>query len=124
MRGCITRRAAFALSQPQRIGAAPTAVIMVAGAQRATTAGQPTLPTADESPQEIRIRRVVAARHLDVAIQAVLGRFEGFLAEDRWHRHGHPLLCWSWLLTLAGPDRLHGGCASARRHRAGPATIG
>ena len=120
----ITSRAAFALGQPQRISTTPAAVIMVAGAQRATTAGAPARTTADESPQEIRVGRVVAACHLDRAIQAVLGRFADLLAEERRHRHGHPLLGWGRLLTLAGPYRLQGGCASACRHRMGPTTRG
>ncbi len=68
--------------------------------------------------------RIVAAGHLHIAIQAVLGRFEGLLADDGWHRHGNPLLRWGWLLTLARAHRLQGGFAPARRRGAGPATIG
>ena len=47
MSGGIARRAAFAEGEPQRIGTAPTAVIMVARVQGATAAREPTLATAD-----------------------------------------------------------------------------
>jgi hypothetical protein len=51
LRGGIARRAARAEGQPQRISMAPAAGIMVAGRQRATTAREPTLATADEAAE-------------------------------------------------------------------------
>jgi hypothetical protein len=51
LRGGIARRAALAEGQPQRISTAPAEVIMVAGMQRATTAREPTLATADEAAE-------------------------------------------------------------------------
>ena len=124
LRGGIARRAALAEGEPPRIRTAPTEVILVAGMHGATAAREPTLATADQSAQYIRIGRLVSTGHLHVTIQAVLSRFEGLLAEDGRHRHGHPLLRWGRLLTLAGPHRLQGRCATARRRGAGPATLG
>jgi hypothetical protein len=59
-----------------------------------------------------------------VTIQAVLGRFEGLLADEGRHRHGHPLLRWGRLLTLTGAHWRQGGLALAGRRGAGPATVG
>jgi hypothetical protein len=47
----IAGRAALALGQPQRIGAATTAIIMVAGAQGPSATREPTWATTDASPQ-------------------------------------------------------------------------
>jgi hypothetical protein len=49
---------------------------------------------------------MVAAGHVPMTIQAVLGRFAGLVAAEGWHRHGHPLLRWGWLWTLARAHRL------------------
>ena len=51
LRGSIARCAALTEGEPQRIRTAPTEVIMVAGVQRAPTACEPTLATADEATQ-------------------------------------------------------------------------
>jgi len=47
----IAGRAALALGQPQRIGAATTERIMLAGAQGSSATREPTLATTDKSPQ-------------------------------------------------------------------------
>src|SRR5215471_6117750 len=51
LRRGIAGRAAIALGQPQRIGAAATEVIMVAGTQGTSATREPTLATTDESTE-------------------------------------------------------------------------
>ena len=106
LRGSIARRAALTEGQPQRISTTPAEGIMVAGRQRATTAREPTLATADEAAESILRGCLVAARHWPMTLQAVLGRFAGLGADEGWHRHGNPLRRWGWLLTLARSHRL------------------
>src|SRR5439155_7868973 len=51
----IAGRAALALGQPQRIGAATTDIIRVAGAQGPSATREPTWATTDQSPQSVLI---------------------------------------------------------------------
>src|SRR4029434_1306493 len=67
---------------------------------------------------------LVAAGPWHLTLQAVLGRFAGLVADEGWHRHGHPLLRWGWLLTLARSHRLSGGLAPTGRCGAAPDTVG
>src|SRR5947207_14040840 len=66
----------------------------------------------------------MSAGHLHVAIQAAVGRFEGLLTNEGWHRHGHPLFLCSRLLTLARAHWLECGFTPARRRWSGSSTIG
>src|SRR6266850_722952 len=97
---------------------------MVAGVQGATAARESTLTTADQATEYIGISCIVPAGHLYVPIQAVLGGVKGLLTDNGRYRHGHPLLRWSGLLTLARPHGLQSGCAPVCRRGAGPATLG
>src|SRR4029077_14956440 len=97
---------------------------MVAGMQGATAARESTLTTADEATEYIAISRIVPSGHLHVPIQAVLGGFKGLLTDNGRYRHGHPLLHWSGLLTLARPHGLQSRWAPASRRGAGAATLG
>jgi hypothetical protein len=75
--GSITRRAARAAGEPQRIGTAPTEGSMVARVSRAPTARAPTLATADQAAQEILIGGLGAASPVEVTSQTVLSCFAG-----------------------------------------------
>ena len=105
LRGSIACRAALAEGAPERLGTASTAVIRVAGGQRAPTTRAPTPATTASAAQYILRGGIGPAGHWHVTLQAALGRCEGFLAEDGRYRHGQPRLCWGRLLTLAGAHR-------------------
>jgi hypothetical protein len=124
LRRGIAGRAALALGQPQCIGAASTAVILVARVEGAAAAREPTLATTDEPTQSVCIGRISAAGHLPVAIQTAVGRFKELLTNEGWHRHGDPLFRGRGLLTLARAHWLEGGFTPARWRGAGAATIG
>jgi hypothetical protein len=64
----IAGRAARAEGKPQRIGAATTEGRMVARTQGTSAAREPTLATTDEATEQVLIGRIIAARHLHVAI--------------------------------------------------------
>ena len=106
LRGGIACRAALAEGQPQRIRMAPAEGSMVAGRQRATTAREPTLATPDEAMESVLLGGIMAAGHGPIAVQAVRGRCAGLVADEGWHRHGHPCFRGGWLLTLARAHRL------------------
>jgi hypothetical protein len=123
-RGGRARGAALTAGEPQRLRTAPTEVIMVAGLERTTAAREATRTTADEAAESRGISGRVPTGHWHVTMQAVLGSCKGLLPDHGRHRHGHPLLRWSGLLTLARPRGLQSGCAPACRRGASPATLG
>jgi hypothetical protein len=99
--GGIARRAAVAPGCAQRIRAPLTDVLVIAGSERPTGTREPTLGTADEATEEVRMSRMVAPCHLHITRQAVLRSFEGLLAHNGRHGHRHPCLHGGGWLTLA-----------------------
>ena len=120
----IARRAAVVGGGAQGIAAPSTGVVGIAGGEGATRAGQLTLAATDQAPQQVVMRGIVAPGKLGIAIQPALGRREGLLSDERWHRHGDPLVRGSRALAGAGAYRLQGRFAVAGGGRVRAATIG
>src|SRR5262249_62045501 len=67
---------------------------------------------------------IITASKLGIPIQPALGRREGLLTDERWHRHGYPLVGGSRALARAWAHGLQGRFAVAGWRRVRAATIG
>ncbi len=112
-RGRVARRTAFPLGGPQGIGPAAAQIRVVARVQGTPCAGQETLATADQTTEQIVMRRIVPSGELAMAIETRLCGIACVLTNDGWHRDGQPLFRRGWLVTLAWANRLQGGLAGA-----------
>ncbi len=65
----------------------------------------------------------MAARHGPVTIPTALGRFEGLVPQDGWHRYGTPRCRGRGLRTLARAHGLEGGLTTTRRRWARPSAL-
>jgi len=102
--GGVARRAALATGRPEQIGASPAHIVGVAPRPRAAGAGELTASTTQQAAQQVGLRRVVAPRHLRVAIQLRLGGVEGGRTDERGHGDRNPLLGGGGLLRIARTD--------------------